>query len=119
MNDPTLRDLSDAVVRFRDERDWAQFHTLRHLTAGLGIECAELAEIFLWKTDDQARALLDEPAARERIANELADVQVYLLYLAHATGISLSEAVHAKLKLNASKYPVEKSRGSAKKYDEL
>lgn len=115
----TLDELTRAALRFRDEREWARFHTPKNLAMGLGIEAGELAELFLWKDDDEIRAALEDPAYREKVAHELADVQVFLLYLAEATGVALGDAVRAKLALNAQKYPVEKARGSAKKYDEL
>jgi NTP pyrophosphatase (non-canonical NTP hydrolase) len=115
----SLQELRDLVLRFRDERDWAQFHQLKDLVAGLQIEAAELAELFLWKTPDQLALKLQDEEFRERLADELADVQTFLLYLAHASEIDLDTAVRAKIKKNAQKYPVEKARGSAKKYDQL
>lgn len=114
-----LDELCAAAIRFRDERDWAQFHSPKNLALGLSIEAAELAELFLWRTDAESRADLDEPEFRERLSHELADVLVYLLYLANDAGLDLAEAVRAKLALNAEKYPVERAKGSAKKYTEL
>lgn len=112
-----LAELSKAVARFARERDWEQFHTPKNLALSLTIEAAEVAEIFQWLTDEQARAL---PASKkEHLADELADTFTYLLKLADAYGIDLVKAAHAKLEKNAVKYPVEKSKGSAKKYDEL
>ncbi len=118
-NTTTFEDLQREVLRFRDEREWARFHTPKNLAMGLGIEAGELAELFLWKDDPEIAGALADPAFREKVAHELADVQVFLLYLAHATGIALDDAVRAKMTLNAAKYPVEKARGNAKKYDEL
>lgn len=115
----TLDELTREVLRFRDEREWARFHTPKNLSMGLGIEAGELAELFLWKDDAEIASALADPAYRERVAHELADVQVYLLLLAQAAGIPLDDAVRRKLALNAQKYPVEKARGNAKKYDEL
>ena len=115
----SLEELSREVMRFRDEREWARFHTPKNLAMGLGIEAGELAELFLWKDDAEIAAALADPAYREKVAHELADVQVFLLYLANATGVALDDAVRAKMTLNAAKYPVEKARGNAKKYDEL
>ncbi len=116
----TLAALQAAVIRFRDEREWAQFHTPKDLALGLNIEAGELAELFLWKSREQTTAALKgDPAFRQRLAEELADVQIYLCYLAQAGGLDLSEAVRTKLVLNAAKYPVEKARGNATKYTEL
>ena len=115
----TLDELTREALRFRDEREWARFHTPKNLAMGLGIEAGELAELFLWKDDAEIAAALEDPAYREKVAHELADVQVFLLFLAEATGVALDEAVRRKMVLNAEKYPVEKARGTAKKYDEL
>lgn len=114
-----LQELRDLVVRFRDERDWEQFHRIKELIAGMQIEAAELAELFLWKDHAAAEASLQKADFRQRVADELADVQTFLLYLAEATQIDLAQAVRDKVAKNAQKYPVEKARGSAKKYNEL
>ena len=115
----TLAELQRAVVGFRDERDWEQFHQLKDLTLGLQIEASELAELFLWKTREECLDLLGEEKARGRLADEMADVLIFLLYLAEESGISLDQAVRDKLVANARKYPVETAKGSAKKYSEL
>jgi dCTP diphosphatase len=115
----SLQELRDLVLRFRDERDWAQFHQPKDLVAGLQIEAAELAELFLWKTPAEIELEIEDEDFRDRLADELADVQTFLLYLAHASQVNLDQAVRAKLAKNAQKYPVEKARGSAKKYDQL
>ena len=78
-----------------------------------------MAELFLWKTSDEVELEMRDEDFRERLADELADVQTFLLYLAHASQVDLDEAVRAKLAKNAKKYPVEKARGSARKYDQL
>ncbi len=113
----TLSELTDEALRFRDARDWAQFHRPKDLALGLSIEAGELGELFLWKTEAEVEASLGEPRFRERLGEELADVTLFLLYLAHRTGIDLAAAVRDKLGKNASKYPVERFRGSARKYD--
>ena len=105
----TIEKLKKMVISFRDERNWEQFHDPKNLAAGLSIESAELQEIFLWKSKD----------GNKKLSDELADIFVFLLYLSEACGIDLSEAVINKLKLNAKKYPVEKSFNSNKKYNEL
>lgn len=116
----TLAELQAAAIRFRDARDWGQFHAPKDLALGLSIEAAELAELFLWKSREQSlEEMGGDPAFRRRLADELADVQIFLLYLAHASGVELADAVRAKLEANAAKYPVDKARGSAAKYTEL
>jgi len=111
--------LQREAVRFRDERDWAQFHRPKDLALGLAIEAGELGELFLWKTEDEVADELERPAFRARLAEEMADVQLFLLYLAEASGIALPDAVRSKLVGNAEKYPVDKARGTARKYTDL
>ena len=106
-----LADLQNEALAFRDARDWAQFHNAKDLAAGLSIEASELLECFLWKDAKSA-----DPA---KIREELADVLVYALLLAHEAKIDIPAAVRAKLALNALKYPVEKAKGRADKYDKL
>ena len=116
----TLAALQAAAIRFRDEREWAQFHTPKDLALGLTIEAGELAELFLWKTREESNAAMrGDLDFRRRLAEELADVQIYLLYLAQAGGFDLADAVRNKLAINAAKYPVDKARGSTAKYTEL
>ncbi len=113
----TIPDLQNLIRKFRDERDWMQFHNHKDMATALAIEAAELQELFLWKHGEQ----IDEIATskRERLSGELADVAVYLLELADNLGIDLGEAVVRKLEKNAEKYPVHKAKGSNQKYDEF
>jgi NTP pyrophosphatase (non-canonical NTP hydrolase) len=106
-----LLDLQREALAFRDERDWAQFHNAKDLAAGLSIEASELLECFLWKDAKSA-----DPA---KLREELADVIVYALLLAHEAQIDIPQAVRAKFALNALKYPVDKAKGRADKYDKL
>ncbi|TAL31534.1 MAG: nucleotide pyrophosphohydrolase [Spirochaetes bacterium] len=115
----SLTALRGAALAFRDERDWRRFHTPKNLATGLSIEAAELQELFLWKTEDEARAFIAAPEGKARASQEIADVFVFLLYLAEECGIDLADAVRAKIALNGEKYPVEKSFGSAAKYTEF
>ena len=117
--DDSITQMTDAVLRFREDRDWAQFHRPKDLAMGLSIEAGELCELFLWKTDTEIGERRRDPAFLERVADEIADVQTFLLYLAHDLGIALPEAVNRKLRKNAEKYPVERARGNARKYDDL
>jgi NTP pyrophosphatase (non-canonical NTP hydrolase) len=106
-----ISELQNEALSFRDARDWAQFHNAKDLAAGLSIEAGELLECFLWKESKSA-----DPA---KVREELADVIVYALLLAHEAKIDIPSAVRAKLALNALKYPVDKSKGRADKYDQL
>ena len=113
----TIEELQERIRRFRDERDWMQFHNHKDMATALAIEAAELQELFLWKHGQEIDAVVTEK--RERLTEELADVAVYLLELADNLGIDIADAVVRKLEKNAIKYPVHKARGSSAKYDEL
>jgi NTP pyrophosphatase (non-canonical NTP hydrolase) len=115
----TLADLLATVRRFRDDRDWAQFHTPKNLAAATAIEAAELQERFLWKTDAEVDQDLADPAKRTLVADEIADVVMFAMLLADRLGIDLAEAIPAKLAANERKYPVKLARGNARKYTEL
>ncbi|HZX30380.1 MAG TPA: nucleotide pyrophosphohydrolase [Rhodocyclaceae bacterium] len=114
-----LETLTRAVLAFRDERDWRQFHSLRNLIVSLNLEASELLELTQWKTDGEIDALPKDLAAHEALREECADILLYLLLIADAAGIDLAAAAREKLAKNAVKYPVEKSRGSRAKYTEL
>jgi dCTP diphosphatase len=105
------------IREFRDERDWAQFHNPKDMAIAISIEASELLEHFLWKNPQESeQRVLDK---REEISDEIADIAVYLFELADNLNIDLSEAIHQKMKKNAEKYPVNKSKGSHVKYTEL
>ena len=109
--------LTAQLAAFADARDWDQFHNPKNLAMALSGEAGELVEHFQWLTFEQAANL---PAAtREEVALECADVLLFLLRLADKLDIDLAAAAERKLKLNAKKYPVEKARGRATKYDKL
>ena len=117
---PDHDELTRRLVEFRDARDWRQFHSLKNLILSTGIEVAELMELVQWKDDEEAdRAALGDVGFRARLAEECADVFLYLLLICERAGLDLTEAAVAKIELNAKKYPVEKARGNAKKYTEL
>ena len=107
------------VRRFRDERDWKQFHKPKDVAVSVAIEAAELLEHFQWKSDDEARAYLADAAKRDAVGREMADVLILLASLADVTGVDLYAATLAKIEENARKYPVAKARGNATKYDRL
>lgn len=104
---------------FRDERDWRQFHTLKDLIISVNLEAAELLELTQWKNEDELSRLRHDPAFRERLREECADVFLYLLLVAGEAGFDLLQAAADKIEKNAVKYPVERVRGSARKYTEL
>src|SRR5262252_6771379 len=108
---PTLDDLTAALRKFVADRDWAQFHDPKNLAMLLASEAGELLAEYRWVRGDDADALSREPAARARIAAEVADVGIALLLLCDRIGLDLGEAIAAKLQRNAARYPVETSRG--------
>ncbi|MDR2366258.1 MAG: nucleotide pyrophosphohydrolase [Zoogloeaceae bacterium] len=115
----SLQALTQAVLAFRDARDWAQFHDLKHLMVSLNLEAAEVLELSQWKSDAEMETFARASAGREALADECADVLAYLLLLAERAGIDLAAALYAKLEKNERKYPVHKSRGRKEKYDAL
>jgi NTP pyrophosphatase (non-canonical NTP hydrolase) len=110
-------ELKKKILEFRRKRDWEKFHKPKDLAVSLVIEASELLEHFQWKTDEEAADML-EGGARSGIEEEIADIAIYLTYLSHDLGIDLEEIMAKKLDKNRKKYPADKVRGSAKKYDE-
>ena len=113
----SLETLRDALRRFASDRDWEQFHSAKNLAIALSVEAAELLEHFQWMLEAESTAL--DPDQHAKVREEVADVLLYLIRLADKLGIDLLAAAHEKLTLNAAKYPVEKARGSSKKYTAL
>ena len=112
-----MDDVMARIRQFRDAREWLQIHTPKDLAVSVAIEAAELLEEFQWKSAEESRRHAAEN--QERIADEVADVAIYLLELTDILEIDLAAAILAKLDKNEVKYPVEKSRGNSKKYTEL
>lgn len=113
----SLISLRDSLRAFAAQRDWDQFHSPKNLAVALCVEAAELLQNFQWVTEDQSTTLSSEVAARVR--EEMADVLLYLIRLADKLDVNLLEAAASKIQLNAQRYPIEKARGSSRKYTEL
>ena len=114
-----MRDLEELKQRLRvfvAERDWDQFHSPKNLVMALSVEAAELVEVFQWLTEVESVTL--DADRRRRAAEEMADVLWYLVRIADRLDIDLLQAAGEKLERNAAKYPVERVRGQARKYDE-
>lgn len=109
--------LRERMRAFAREREWERFHTPRNLAAALSVEAAELLEHFQWLTDEESANLA--PERRDAVSLEMADVLLYLIRLADRLDVDLLATAARKIELNAAKYPVEKSKGSARKYTEL
>ena len=106
--------LISELVKFRDARNWAQFHNTKDLALAISIEAAELNELFLWKSNEES-----EQVDNNKLKEELADVLAFALLLAGKHGFDVKEIVLEKIRKNNEKYPVEKAKGTAKKYNEL
>ena len=114
-----LQALTQALMTFRDARDWSQFHTLRNLIVSLNLEAAELLELTQWKNDEEIASFPEDEKRMEALQDECADILLYLLLIAEKTNFDLLRAAELKLEKNAQKYPVDKCRGSSRKYTEL
>jgi NTP pyrophosphatase (non-canonical NTP hydrolase) len=114
-----MDDLVKAVLAFRDQRDWKQFHNPKDLAISITLEAAELLEHFQWKSAAEVAAFVASDENRKQVGEEMADVLILLISLADAMSLDLLQAAWAKLQGNARKYPVDRARGNAKKYDEL
>lgn len=114
-----IQTLTEALLEFRDARNWEQFHTLRNLIVSLNLEAAELLELTQWKSDADMANVLNDESSMQALRDECADVLLYLLLIADKAGIDLEAAARAKLEKNTAKYPVEKSYGSSRKYTQL
>jgi NTP pyrophosphatase (non-canonical NTP hydrolase) len=112
-----LRELRDALRKFAGKREWDQFHSPKNLAAALSVEAAELLEHFQWLSEAQSARL--PPKQLASVREEMADVLLYLIRLADKLDVDLVDAARQKMRRNAVKYPVKKSRGNSRKYTEL
>jgi len=109
-----MKEIEEIIVelkKFRNERDWEQFHNPKDLALAVSIEAGELLELFLWKNAEDAN--------KEKVKEELADIFSFAFLLADKYGFDVKQIILDKIKVNSEKYPVNKSKGTAKKYDEL
>lgn len=106
-----IEEIIQELIQFRNERDWDQFHNPKDLAIALNIEASELLELFLWKSYEEANI--------DKIKEELADVFAYAFLIAQKYNLNVKDIVSEKIKLNAEKYPIEKSKGTSKKYNQL
>jgi len=106
-----IQELINTLVQFRDERDWKQFHNPKDLALAISIEASELLELFLWKNHEEANV--------EKVKEELADVLAFTFLLADKYDLDIKQIMLDKIKQNGEKYPVDKAKGTARKYDEL
>lgn len=114
-----FKKLIKEIIKFRNARNWAQFHSFKNLSAAISIEAAELQEHFLWKSDSEINSYLNNVKNREKVTEELADILIYTLLFADKLKINLENSIKSKILINGKKYPVNKSKGNHKKYTEL
>lgn len=115
----SIEDLKNKVKSFCDSRDWDQFYDAKELAIALSIEASEILEHFRWKKSEEIQEMLKNPVKREEISDELSDVFYFLLRIAQMNDIDLTESFERKLKKNEKKYPIDKAKGSSKKYNEF
>jgi len=106
-----IEEIINKLIEFRNERDWEQFHNSKDLAVAISVEANELLELFLWKQNEEED--------KEKIKEELADIFSFAFLLAQKHGLDVKEIILEKIKKNAEKYPVDKAKGSAKKYNQL
>ncbi|MEB0301559.1 nucleotide pyrophosphohydrolase [Mucilaginibacter sp. 5C4] len=106
-----IKEIIQKLIKFRDERDWQQFHNSKDLALAISIESSELLELFLWKAN--------EDVSKEKLKEELADILSYCLLLAEKHQLSIPDIIQEKIDKNNLKYPADKAKGNAKKYTEL
>lgn len=116
-NKTTIGTLKTQLKKFVDERDWNQFHSPKNMSMGVAIEAAELMELFQWCDAQHSFEVFEKK--RQEIEHEIADIAIYALMFCAENNIDLTAAIERKMKLNAEKYPIEKSKGKSTKYTEL
>jgi len=110
-----MEEILEEILKFRDERGWRKFHKPKELAASIAIEVGELLEVFQWLSEEEVKKLLEENEGfRERLREEIADILIYTLILAHETGIEPREAILRKIEVNRRKYPVNEYYGVAR-----
>jgi dCTP diphosphatase len=119
MKDIQCKTLDTELSTFIKDRDWDKFHSIKNLSMALSVEVSELVEIFQWKTEEESNNISLDEKLKQALSDEIADTFVYLFRIAQKANIDINDAVFEKIKRNAEKYPVEKSKGNAKKYTEL
>lgn len=114
-----IQEIKDFVKKYCEDRDWDQFHGAKDLAVALSIEASELLEHFRFKSKEEVEELFKNLKKKEEIEDEMADIIYFLFRMAQRYDIDLSEAFDRKMKKSAEKYPIEKAKGSNKKYNEL
>ena len=114
-----FEDLLSKIQNFSDARDWSQFHTVKNLILAVSAEVGELAEVIQWKSDQEVIEFLNSAEGKNKLSEEVADVAIYLLRICQQQNLDFIDILNKKMELNSQKYPVNKSKGNALKYNEL
>jgi NTP pyrophosphatase (non-canonical NTP hydrolase) len=117
-NSTNIQELKEKIKKFCDERDWDQFHNAKELAIAMNIEASELLEHFRWKKDKEVDEMFTDKEKRQKIEDEMADVFYFLLRMSDRYDVDLTKALETKMRENHEKYPIEKFKGSGKKYNE-
>ena len=117
--DTRIQDIKDRIKKYCEDRDWDQFHNPKELAIGVITEASEVLEHFRFKSEEEMEQFFKDPKKREDIEDEMADVLYFLFRLAQKYDVDLSEAFKRKMNKNERRYPVEKFKGSNKKYNEI
>jgi len=115
----STKEIEESLIAFRDAREWQKFHSPRHLASAISIEAGELLETFLWKSDNEVEEALANKTFRESVGDEIADVLSFTILLANRLGLDFGELVKMKIEKNKKRYPVNKCKGKANKYNDL
>lgn len=119
MKSINVQKINTVVSEFIKERDWDQFHSIKNLSMALSVESSELVEIFQWLKEDESNQVSSNIKLKSKVEEEIADIFIYLMRIAIKSEIDIEEVVLNKIKKNSEKYPVDKSKGSSKKYTDL
>jgi NTP pyrophosphatase (non-canonical NTP hydrolase) len=114
-----FEDLLNKIQNFSDARDWSQFHTVKNLILAVSAEVGELAEVVQWKSDQEVVEYLKSPEGKSKLSEEVADVAIYLLRICQQQNLDFIDILNKKMESNSLSYPIEKSKGNARKYTEL
>ena len=115
----TIEELKDLLIKFRNKRNWNQFHDPKNLAEAISIEAGELQELFLWKNKEEVYKKMKDPNFKKEVEEELADVIIFCFNFSNSIDLDISSTVKRKIKINDQKYPINKSKGLSKKYNEL
>lgn len=118
MKNMDLEKINQELIKFAQDRDWDQFHSVKNLSMALTVEASELAEIFQWMKEEESNLIKNNPEVLKKLEDEVADVFLYLMRIVGKAGIDLEKVALNKIQKNSQKYPVEQVKGNAKKYNE-